>query len=134
MTDLEKYEGEFAKRGYLPVRLKRLETLLKNMQDFTQYAAVNQYHADAHNRKLFLLSLEVEALALDYEELAVEQAGYQEEFQLAQQTKRKPRVDEKEFKGFVKRVDVLGARALAAKTRAVELVGKIQSEYENGGA
>ena len=131
MDKPEKFEEEFAKRfDYLPVRLKRFENFLANVKEFAQYLGANQYYSDALNKRVLLLNIEVDGLLMDFEELLVRQAGFQEEFQKAALAKRKPRVNAKEFEAFKADEKGFEKKAAELKKAASEVINRIKDEYK----
>jgi len=131
----EKVDAELAKRfDYLPLRLKRFEAFLQTVKEFAQYVGSNQYYSDGLNKKILLLNIEVDEMLLDYEELTMRQDAFKEELQKAAITKRKAKINEKEFAGFKNEVKAFEEKASALHGKASAVIRQIKEECKTKNA
>ncbi|MEK6924217.1 MAG: hypothetical protein AABW54_03205 [Candidatus Micrarchaeota archaeon] len=117
------------KYGYLPGRAKELVAFVKLVHKFTQYIGNNKYYSDTLNKRIALLGLDADILALKAESCRMVAEEFYSQAEL-QATCRKPvKLDAKQVETFKKTLEDLNTQALELHARALKLLEDIKKEY-----
>lgn len=118
-----------SKHGYLPGRAKQLKDFVNVVFRFTQYVGANKYYSDTLNRRLALLSVDVDLLSLKAEALRIRGEEFYDMAAVAILSKKEPKVDAKDMAAFHGELDDVWKEARAVHGRLVELMTDIKKEY-----
>lgn len=122
------------KYGYLPASVKHLASFVKVIHNFASYLGSSKYYSDAINKKIALLALDSDILALKAEKARLQADGFYAKVEMALLTKGKSELDKKEVEKFKSEFDALTAEALQANERARKLMEEIKKEYGGAGS
>ncbi len=110
--------------------IKDLGEFVHNIQEFVQYLGTNQYYSDTVNKKIFLLTLDVDASLLRMGRLHLLASGFRDALLRAQLARQKNvHLDEKALSDFHGALDAAYADAQALSDRALALTDDIRSDY-----
>ncbi len=117
------------KYGYLPGNVKQLTSFVKVIHNFASYLGSNKYYSDTLNKRIALLALDSDILALRVERSRLKADGFYLKIELALLTKSKVELDKKEVDQFKKNMDVLMEEAMKVNQRALDLMEDVKKEY-----
>ncbi|MBI4360632.1 hypothetical protein HY572_02560 [Candidatus Micrarchaeota archaeon] len=120
----------FLEYGINPDSVKELDEFLHGIQEFVQYLGSNQYYSDAVNKKIFLLTLDVDAALLRFSWLHLEAIGFRDALtKSVLARKKKEGLDEKKVAAFNDSFNALTQDARDLHERALALTDDIRKEY-----
>ena len=117
------------KYGYVPGNVKQLTSFVKVIHNFASYLGSNKYYSDLLNKRIALLALDSDILALRVERSRLKADGFYLKIELALLTKSKVELDKKEVDQFKKDMDVLMEEAMKVNQRALDLMEDVKKEY-----
>jgi len=131
MSNVQEKVSKFmaVKDGYLPGRAKQLKSFATVMFNFSQYLGSNKYYSDLLNRRIALVSLDVDLLALRAEKLRTDAEGMYALVTVAILAKKKPELDVKSVAAFQRELDAAWIEARRVHALLIELMGDIKKEY-----
>ncbi|MDP2717447.1 MAG: hypothetical protein Q8P02_01755 [Candidatus Micrarchaeota archaeon] len=110
--------------------LKDLGEFVHSIQEFVQYLGTNQYYSDTVNKKIFLLTLDVDATLLRLGRLHLLAGGFRDALLAAQLSRKKGvHLDEKALNDFHAALDAAYSDAQTLSNRALALTDDIRSDY-----
>ncbi len=128
----EKIAKEIAsKYGYLPTQPKQLSLFVRSIHNFAHYLGSNKYYSDLLNKRIALLSLDCDILALKSERARVVAENFYSQIELAMLSKKKAVLDKKAVEEFKTHMDELSKEALEVQDRALRLMNDIKREYSH---
>jgi vacuolar-type H+-ATPase subunit I/STV1 len=130
----EKVFAEFAKLDYAPTQVERFDHLLHSVREFLQYAGGQQYYGDVINKKIFLLILDADDCAIRLEQMVLQASVYHDEVQKAVLTKREPKINEKDFQEFKKKLADFEKQLNELCEECRDLISKIKAESKQKSA
>jgi len=130
----EKVLKEFARLDYAPTQLDRFDHLLHSVREFLQYAGGQQYYGDTLNREIFRLTLEADEASLRLEQLALQASVFHDEVQKAVLTKRKPKINKKDFDELKKKLADFEKQLNDLCEECRDLIRKIKAESKQKSA
>jgi len=135
----EKIEDRVAEKlatdfDYSPTVLKELSEFLRAMHEFTHYIQENRYYSEALNKKVFELTLELEALALKMSLLRLQDEALYEEVEKAVLRKEKPRTKTEEVEKLKKETTETREAAEKLYLRLQNILKEILDEYRRKSA
>lgn len=120
----------FLEYGINPDSIKELDEFIHGIQEFVQYLGSNQYYSDGVNKKIFLLTLDVDAALLRFSWLHLQAVGFRDALtKSVLNRKKKEGLDEKQVAAFHKDLDALTRDAQDLHQRALALTDDIRKEY-----
>ncbi len=131
---MQKEEFEVTKRliteyGVSLSLLKELDEFLHAIQEFVQYLGTNQYYSDPVNKKIFLMTLDVDTLILRLQSLHLQAAQFQDVLFQGVLSKKKTNLDATRMALFKAEFDVVVTDVNALHKRAMELTQDIRIDY-----
>ncbi len=131
---MQKAETEASKRltteyGIDVNTIKETSELLHAMQEFVQYLGTNQYYSDAVNKKIFLITLDVDTALLRIQKLLLESTRFRETLIRAALKKKKTALDAKQVAAFRENHAALERQVEELHGRALALTEDIRSDY-----
>ncbi len=132
---LEKEESRavrelISKYGLNLAQLKELGEFLHSVQEFVQYLGTNQYYSDTVNKKIFLLSLDVDTALLRLGHLNLRASGFKSRLLLQFLSKKKADFPASELDAYRNDFDLLVKEVDVLQTRALTLTDDIREEYK----
>ncbi len=128
----DKIAKELAKKyGYLPNQPKQLTSFVKTIHNFTHYLGSNKYYGDSLNKRIAMLSLDCDLLALRAERVRIAADGFYSQIELAMLSKKKGGLDKRKVEEFKKQLAEVLEESLALLDRALKLMSDIKSEYSS---
>lgn len=126
----EKVMKTMAKKyGYLPGNVKQLTSFVKVIHNFASYLGSNKYYSDVLNKRIALLALDSDILALRAERSRLKADGFYLKIEIALLTKSKAELDKKEVEQFKKEMEALMGEAMKVNQRAIDLMEDVKKEY-----
>ncbi len=126
----ERVAKEFVSRfGYAPRRARDLVSFVKSLDEFVHFLVTNHYYSDALGKKVVALGFDVDVLSLKADRMRLEHEKFSREVEKAVIARKKPAVDEKNFKKFLADLDALEKEALELNEKAIGLTGEIKKDY-----
>ena len=126
----EKVAKVFAtKYGYLPGNVKQLSSFVKVIHNFATYLGNNKYYSETVNKRIALLALDSDILALKAEKARLQAENFYSRVELALFTKAKPDLDKKEVEKFKQDLKTLMEECMKVNDRALSLMEEIKREY-----
>lgn len=119
---------ELARLGYTPATLHQSFQSLQTLHEFVQFAGTHQYYSDAVNRRIFLLSLDIDFAIITAEELMLGEKNFVDEVQKALVLKAKHKVEKKKLDEFKAKVGKLEERVFELASSSKELISRIRDE------
>ncbi|MBI2444954.1 hypothetical protein HYV43_01025 [Candidatus Micrarchaeota archaeon] len=131
---MQKEEFEVNKRllteyGVSMTLLKELDESLHAVQEFVQYLGTNQYYSDAVNKKIFLLTLDVDTLILRLQALHLQAARFQDTLFTAVLSKKKTGLEANAVTAYKTEFAVVMNDVGLLHKRALELTQDIRMDY-----
>lgn len=117
------------KYGYLPGNVKQLTSFVKVIHNFASYLGSNKYYSDLLNKRIALLALDTDIIALRAEKTRLKADSFYLKVELALLTKSKAELDKKEVEKFKQELDELMAEAMKVNQRSLDLMEDIKKEY-----
>lgn len=116
--------------GINPDSVKELDEFLHGIQEFVQYLGSNQYYSDAVNKKIFLLTLDVDAALLRFSWLHLEAVGFRDALtKNVLSRKKKDGLDSRKVAAFHEALNALNRDVQKLHERALALTEDIRKEY-----
>lgn len=119
-----------SKYGLNLTQLKELGEFLHSVQEFVQYLGTNQYYSDTVNKKIFLLTLDVDTALLRLGHLNLRASGFKSLLLLQYISKKKAEFSPAELESYRKDFDLLVKEVDVLQTRALTLTDDIREEYK----
>lgn len=117
--------GEY---GYAPASAKQLCSFVKYLHNFAQYLGAHKYYSDALNKRVAVLALDADMLALRSERVKLESEDIYSLMEIAHYSKKK--VDlRKRVDAFKATLDAIQKDALEIHSKATKLMQDIKVEY-----
>lgn len=131
---MQKEEFEVSKRllveyGVSLSLLKELDEFLHSIQEFVQYLGTNQYYSDSVNKKIFLMTLDVDTLILRLQSLHLTAAQFQDVLFKGVLSKKKAALDPKQTAAFQADFATVMTDVHILHKRALELTQDIRLDY-----
>ncbi len=123
--------GEFS---FSPAMAKQLGSFIKFLHNFSQYMGAHKYYSDALNKRVAMLILESDLLALSAEKLRLENEEIYSQMEIAHYSKKEIDAKKKaELKAkvddFKVQISNLTEKALELHSSATKLMQDIKTEY-----
>lgn len=109
--------------------LKEVDEFLHAIQEFVQYLGTNQYYSDAVNKKIFLMTLDVDTLILRLQSLHLQAAQFQDTLFKGVLSKKKTSLDAAKVASFKTESQTVLTDVNALHKRALELTQDIRIDY-----
>ncbi|MBI5226315.1 hypothetical protein HY994_03700 [Candidatus Micrarchaeota archaeon] len=131
---MQKEEFEVSKRLLIEYNvslslLKELDEFLHSIQEFSQYLGTNQYYSDGVNKKIFLMTLDVDTLILRLQRLHLNATEFQDVLFKGVLSKKKTTLDAKKVAAYQSEFTIIMADVNALHQRAMELTQDIRADY-----
>ena len=111
-------------------KLKDLAEFCEGIQNFVQYLGTNQYYSDSVNKKIFLLTLDVDALLLRLGHLSLVVSSFKERKLEELLRKKKDLISDSEVESFRKDCDAFEKAVSELHDRAFALTEDIREDYK----
>ncbi len=127
----EKVEELFLlQAGFSFATLKEMQDFCHGIQEFVQYLGTNQYYSDLVNKKVFLLTLDVDACLLKMQLVHLKAAELNDFLAKAIAEKKKPELNPGELKEFLASLEKIGRESTELHKRALDLTEDIRKDYK----
>ncbi|HEV8289628.1 MAG TPA: hypothetical protein VGQ00_01600 [Candidatus Norongarragalinales archaeon] len=118
------------KYDFVPGRLKEVGDFLKQMQDYTHYVATSQYFSEVLNKKVALLTLDIDSLALRVEVLRMLENMLYAEAEKATFRKDPIALDKKKVENLKAEMKDVEKALTDTSSQAIALTKMIREEFK----
>ncbi len=114
--------------GYYPDSAKQVCQFVKYLHHFAQYVGAHKYYSDTLNKRVALLTLDADMLALQSERARLESEQIYAEMEVGSFAKKPPDL-KKRINDFKATLDSVNKGALELHSTTVKLMKDIKAEY-----
>ncbi len=114
---------------YIPDAAKQLAAFIKAVHHFVQYMGAHKYYSDALNKRIALLALDADQVALRIEKSKLEAEDIYSLMELAIFAKKKPALPKSRVDALKAELALIRKDAQGIHSRALVLMDDIRREY-----
>jgi hypothetical protein len=138
MGEMDDLDGKIYKElatqySYNPDSAKQICQFVKYLHHFAQYVGAHKYYSDTLNKRVALLALDADLLALQAEKAKLESEQVYSKMELATLTKKPPAGLAKIIEDLKANLQSINGQALAQHVATTKLMKDIKAEYSDSG-